>query len=159
MHKHVAPNVIPRTVRPVDFERVDEQVHLLTMAGRFHRFSIVAGQVVFSRESPKTGEDLCLVRVNQFSLGQRLAGPYCPPHTTVRRLVLGSRTTTALSAALPARTASHYALVLVRPQAGLPWPQRWCISAPLLCYTSPIDFRAYPNKLTHWLGCRQPEPY
>src|SRR5262249_2572923 len=69
MHAHVAPNVIPRAVRPVDFERIDEQVHLLTMAGRFHRFSIVAGQVIFRRESTKTGENLCLVRVNQFGLG------------------------------------------------------------------------------------------
>jgi len=36
----------------------------------------------------------------------------------VRRLALGRRTATVLSAALPARIAFHYALVLVRQQAA-----------------------------------------
>jgi hypothetical protein len=34
---------------------------------------------------------------------------------------LGSRNAIALSAAVAARSAFHYALVLVRPQAGLQW--------------------------------------
>jgi hypothetical protein len=47
VYKHVAANIIVLTVCPVEPEGFDQQNHLIPVPWRFHRFSVITGQVVF----------------------------------------------------------------------------------------------------------------